>query len=465
MLFNSWIFPPFAMLVLALYRVLPHRGQNAMLLVASYVFYGWWDWRFLGLLALSTMIDYSVGRRLEYTQRDGARRALLLVSLVSNLGLLGFFKYFNFFVESANQVLAALGLQTVGGGLDIVLPVGISFYTFQTLSYTIDVYRRRITVARDLLDFALFVSFFPQLVAGPIERAAALLPQVQGRRRVTRVQLRQGAWLILAGFFKKMVVADNLAALVDPVFAQPSASAATILVALYAFAYQIYCDFSGYSDIARGLAKLMGIELMVNFDRPYKALNPSDFWRRWHISLSTWLRDYLYIPLGGNRRGATTTYRNLMLTMLLGGLWHGAAWNFVLWGAYQGLLLAAHRWTVPDRRLVTSDGPQLRFVSRVAMFHATCYGWLLFRAGSFAQIVSFTRSLAGPWGSVPLEALVSLAFFGGSLWALEVWSHNADDPLAGSTWPALGGLVCAALGLAIVLLTPPGTHSFIYFQF
>ncbi|MDA1306433.1 MAG: MBOAT family protein, partial [Acidobacteria bacterium] len=334
-----------------------------MLLVASYVFYGAWDYRFLSLLGISTIIDYVVALRMA----DAAgrhRKAWLIVSLVTNLGLLGFFKYFNFFVDSGNALLIALGVDPMPMRLHIVLPVGISFYTFQTLSYTIDVYRGKLDPTRSLRDFALFVAYFPQLVAGPIERATHLLPQVLNPRRLSMPLLHQGLWLISWGLFKKMVIANNLAIVVDRTFAAGSgATGAEYLIAIYAFAFQIYCDFSGYSDIARGLAALMGIDLMVNFNNPYAATNPREFWRRWHISLSTWLRDYLYVPLGGNRGALWQTYRALMLTMLLGGIWHGAQWTFVVWGLYHGVWLAVHRWMTMDRGWSLPDTRTCRVIA------------------------------------------------------------------------------------------------------
>jgi alginate O-acetyltransferase complex protein AlgI len=347
--FNSFAFAVFLPTVLLLYWALPKRGQNLLLLGASYFFYGYWDWRFLSLLAISTVVDYTAALRIE-REHGGLdstsrrrKKVWLLASLCTNLGLLGFFKYFNFFADSFAELLASLGLTVNPMYLSVVLPVGISFYTFQTMSYTIDVYRGRMPATRRFFDFALYVSFFPQLVAGPIERAAVLLPQILNHRCFSRVQFLDGTHLIFWGLFKKVFVADNLAPVADRIFAAGSCSAAETLLAAYAFAFQIYCDFSGYSDIARGCAKCMGFELMLNFDHPYVAENPREFWQRWHISLSTWLRDYLYIPLGGNRGGNLLMYRNLALTMLLGGLWHGAAWTFVIWGAYQGVLLIGHR--------------------------------------------------------------------------------------------------------------------------
>ena len=297
-----------------------------MLLVASYAFYGAWDWRFLGLIVLSTVVDYVVGMSLAATGDPRRRQFLVTASIVANLGILGLFKYAGFFAKSLVGLGASLGVEIPAFALDVVLPVGISFYTFQTLSYTIDIYRGTLKPTRRFLDFALFVAFFPQLVAGPIERASRLLPQVLQPRHVTWEKFGSGSWLILWGLFKKVVIADNLAFLVNAVYATDASPTGWQVVAgTVAFAWQIYCDFSGYSDIARGLARLMGFELMVNFNLPYAARSPADFWRRWHISLSTWLRDYLYIPLGGNQGGALRTYRNLGLTMLLGGLWHGAA--------------------------------------------------------------------------------------------------------------------------------------------
>jgi alginate O-acetyltransferase complex protein AlgI len=470
-LFNSWLFPPFLLAVLGLYYALGRRGQNAMLLVASYAFYACWDWRFLGLLLVSTAVDWTLANLIaREPTRAGAKR-WVAASVTINLCFLGFFKYFNFFVDSADALLQAAGLAGFERHLDVVLPVGISFYTFQSISYIVDVYRGEVAPARNPLDFALFVAFFPHMVAGPIMHSRDLLPQMQNERHPSWDQIRSGLWLMLWGFFKKMVIADNLARIVGLVYDQPDAAAVTgaaVLVATYAFAYQIYCDFSGYTDIARGVAKLMGFELMLNFRQPYLALNPPDFWRRWHISLSTWLRDYLYIPLGGNRGGRLLTYRNLMLTMLLGGLWHGAAWNFVLWGAFHGLLLVAHRLFVDEWRLFRFDGPVARGVARVAMFHLVCYGWLLFRARSFDQIASFTRALAGGLGGLaalgPFPAV--LALLAATLWVVELWVRNADDPRPSPGWHAgLGPLACSLLLLSIVLLTPGDTRSFIYFQF
>ncbi|HYB44043.1 MAG TPA: MBOAT family protein [Candidatus Methylomirabilis sp.] len=468
MLFNSWTFPPFLAVVLLLYYALSHRRQNIMLLLASYFFYACWDWRFLGLLLLSTSVDWTLANLIEREPtRRGAKR-WVAASVAANLCFLGFFKYFNFFVDSADALLQAIGLAGFSRHLLVVLPVGISFYTFQSISYIVDVYRGEVKPARNPIDFALFVAFFPHMVAGPIMPSRALLPQMQQPRHTTRAQVREGLWLMLWGFFKKLVVGDNLAAIVGAVYGAPAATAGQVLLGTYAFAYQIYCDFSGYSDIARGTAKLMGFELMLNFNQPYLAVSPSDFWRRWHISLSTWLRNYLYIPLGGNRRGTLRTQWNLMITMLLGGLWHGAAWNFVLWGMFHGFLLIGYRLLAELGATRRLEGRLGRLASQVLMFHLVCYGWLLFRATSFAQIAGFTGALLGGRGglALPRTQLAILVALVLPLWVVELWVRNADDPVESLGWQwGLGPLACAMLAVAIVVLAPPGTRSFIYFQF
>ena len=463
MLFNSWQFLALAAVVYALYFRLPHRGQNWMLLAASYVFYGAWDVRFLGLLLFSTVIDYVAGLRMAAASTQEVRRRWLLLSIVTQLSILGFFKYFNFFIDSAGAALAGLGLPVEALRLDIVLPVGISFYTFQTMSYSIDVYRGKLPATRSFRDFALFVAYFPQLVAGPIERATHLLPQIQNPRRVTVPHIHNGIWLISWGLFKKAVIANNLAILVDRTFASSAAATGPeYLVAIYAFAFQIYCDFSGYSDMARGLASLMGIDLMENFNRPYFATSVRDFWRRWHISLSTWLRDYLYIPLGGNRYGRLRTYRALILTMVLGGLWHGAKWTFVLWGLYHGVLLALYRWAINDRGMRLPDGPAWRALWRLATFHIVCLGWLFFRANDLEQVGTVLASFAGDAmvGTLALKGVAVLVPVFVVLWL--------GDRVRDGSLPRLapGRLVAvAALWLAAILLPPSVGQPFIYFQF
>lgn len=462
MLFNSWQFLIFALVVYGLYYRLPLSGQNWMLLVASYVFYGAWDVRFLALLAGSTLIDYYVALRLVEQPDPVIRKRWLMVSLVGNLGTLAFFKYFGFFVESATTALQAMGLPVERLRLNIVLPVGISFYTFQTLSYAIDVYRGHLTPTRSLRDFALFVSYFPQLVAGPIERATKLLPQIIQARTVSMTQVHRGVWLISWGLFKKVVIADNLAMIVDRTFAAGSgASGAEYLIAIYAFAYQIYCDFSGYSDMARGLAALMGIDLMINFDRPYLATDPRDFWRRWHISLSTWLRDYLYIPLGGNRLGARRTAWALFATMVLGGLWHGAAWTFIAWGAFHGALLVGHRFLIQRSSAPVPHSRVRLWASRIVMFHLVAFGWLLFRAESLSQVGEVLASFGQPALLTLVTAQGIVAVAGVSMLLGWVEARTDDDDRL-----TMGRLALVGLLWAFVMIAPPiAGRPFLYFQF
>lgn len=477
MLFTQLIFWGFFAAVFLLYVVFPHRAQNRMLLVASYVFYGAWDWRFLGLILLSTTVDYFVGLRMGSETADDRRHRLLWVSICTNLGMLGVFKYFGFFIGSFSDLLALAGYKADPFTLSIVLPVGISFYTFQTLSYTIDIYRRDLEPTEDFFDFALFVAFFPQLVAGPIERARNLLPNISSPRVLSWDTFGRGSVLCLLGLIKKIVIADGIAPSVNAIYASPSPSGADIVLATWLFAIQIYCDFSGYTDIARGVAKMLGFRLMRNFAQPYFAADPQEFWRRWHISLSTWLRDYLYISLGGSRGGKRKTYRNIMMTMALGGLWHGAAWNFMAWGLYQGGLISAHR-AIAGRHNRAGEGTRRsfwvwlrRFLMIAVFFQITCYGWLLFRAQSFYQIADFTNrafdfSATGYFvlsiPSVPLATSIGLAFL--FLW--DALIEHSGNVRFYERYPVLlrsilyGGMVYL---LAFGLTTTPS--SFIYFQF
>ena len=475
MLFNSVQFMIFFLVVYALYIALPHKGQNRLLLIASYFFYGMWDWRFLLLLFGSTLIDYLCSLGIGRSEKPRVRKALLLVSLISNLGILGFFKYYDFFAATLQQLFHRLGFQADIPLLHVLLPVGISFYVFQTLGYVIDVYRRDIEPLRNLPDFALYISFFPQLVAGPIERAGNLMPQITQPRLITRQGLSEGCFLILWGLFQKVFVADNMARLVEPVFAGTGPSGTMVLLALYAFAFQIYCDFAGYSNIARGLAFCLGFRLMVNFDHPYVSTNPSEFWRRWHISLSTWLRDYLYIPLGGNRYGNLQTYRNLALTMLLGGLWHGAAWTFVCWGAYQGILLIGHRLVSQLRktRAPAKSGRAAAIGKRIRIiffFHLVCFGWLLFRAGSLAQVADMLKALCCDFAARPDEPVMQYArmflFYVGPLVLIEHFQLRRKNPCAILDIPAiLRVAVYLVLFYAVILFGVDHAQQFIYFQF
>ena len=472
MLFNTLEFGLFLILVLGVHALLRHRGQNLLLLVASYTFYAAWDARFLILMAVSTLVDFRVAQGIGKSTCASRRRRLLILSLVVNLGILGFFKYYGFFVESLQSLLASLGITFHAWTLQVVLPVGISFYTFQSMSYTIDVYRRRLSPCRKLSDFALYVSLFPQLVAGPIERATHLLPQVEQPRHRKLTNFTEGFHLFLWGLFKKVVVADNMALIVDPIFSHEGEyTAGKVLVGVVAFAFQIYGDFSGYTDMARGVARLLGFDLMINFNLPYFATSPQDFWHRWHISLSTWLRDYLYIPLGGNRLGTARTYVNLMLTMLLGGLWHGAAWTFVIWGGYHGLLLAAQRLLVAGCGEWRPASRSLRRgwkAARMAfMFGLTLYGWLIFRAESPGQLLEMTGALLrGDFDAQTLRSLVKIGAYCSLLWVVQVWQYRTRDLLIVQKSPAwLQALFYLACFYLILIMGVFDAQAFIYFQF
>lgn len=477
MLFNSAEFLlVFLPAVLLVYFLLPHRRQNAFLVVASCIFYASWDWRFLFALLFTTGIDFYCAKRMEASISNGlpqaGRRRYLYISLATNLGLLGFFKYFNFFTQSMHDLLALFGLQVPFETLDIILPIGISFYTFQALSYTIDVYRGQFHATRSFWDFFLAVLYFPHLIAGPIQRAALLLPQITHPRHPTRDQVFDGAHLMLWGFFKKVYIADNLAPIVDGNFALSSAGGGNVALGVLAFTFQIYCDFSGYTDIARGIAKIMGFEFVLNFRLPYFATNPSDFWQRWHISLSQWLRDYLYISLGGNRDGAFRTYRNLMITMLLGGIWHGAAWNFVIWGFYQGILLIGHRAVSPAlsaaERTLRLHGTPLSLVLRIAsMFILTCYGWLLFRASSLAQISEMTVALAHPLRGFDTGTFQKILVLISPLVIVQVIQYRTGELIfVRLPWfkPSLRAVFYGALLYAMLFLGGQ-PQAFVYFQF
>jgi alginate O-acetyltransferase complex protein AlgI len=473
MVFNSLHFLWFFVVVYAVYRVLPHRAQNWLLLLASYYFYAVWDWRFLGLLIGSTLVDYTCGLALDKTVAPSRRRAILCVSLAFNLTLLGFFKYFNFFTDNLHVIFGALGWRVDFVTLRVLLPVGISFYTFVTMSYVIDVYRREISPTRNLVDFAVFVAFFPHLVAGPILRASRLLPQIAAPRRITSEQLRDGAWLIAWGYFQKVFVADNLSTLANTVF-EPNThhTGINVLLGVYAFAFQIYGDFAGYSNIARGTSKLMGIELIENFRFPYFVRSAQEFWRHWHISLSTWLRDYLYIPLGGSRGSPWLTRRNLLITMVLGGLWHGAAWTFVLWGFYHGLLLIAYRAADSigvTQRWLLGPSRAARVLGWAVMFHLTCVGWLIFRARSARQLGELTWSLIASFSpaSVDLHGLlVPLLLYTTPLLIVHACEAYFDDVLVVRQLPlSVRYSVYAATFYLTMLFGNFGGSEFIYFQF
>src|SRR5437773_8221390 len=400
MLFPTLGFLLFFLIVAAAMAVLDTRfaAKKAVLVIASYYFYAQWDWRFCFLLAASSALSYLAGQLIDAAPDQRRRQTILGIAVALHLGLLGLFKYLDFFVSSANQLARLLGLEHELPFLEVLLPVGISGITFHGISYVTDVYRGDAAVCRDPVDMALYMSFFPQLVAGPIVRAAYFLPQLV-RPSTEPIPIAPALLLILGGLFKKVVIANYLATgLVDPVFAAPTSyGAPDLLLAVYAYAVQIYCDFSAYSDIAIALAALLGLRFPANFNQPYRAERLREFWQRWHISLSTWLRDYLYRPLGGNRHGRWKTYRNLFLTMLLGGLWHGAAWKFIAWGALHGGGLAVERVLEPwiGRRALS---PAAKIVATLIVFHFVCLAWIFFRAEDFAVASLFIGGLASGWG-------------------------------------------------------------------
>jgi alginate O-acetyltransferase complex protein AlgI len=495
-IFHSLDFLAFFIAVMAIYWILPHRGQNILLLVASYVFYGYVHPWFLVLIAASTIVDYYAARGM--VAWPAYKKLLLWSSLVSNLGMLAFFKYFNFFVENVSGALTAAGWETNPILLRILLPVGISFYTFQTLSYTIDVYRGEMNARSSLLDFAVFVSLFPQLVAGPIVRASYLLPQVEARRRFSANAARTAILKICWGFFKKLVIADNVGVVANKVFALSDPSFPILWVGVFAFAIQIYADFSAYTDIARGTSRLLGFELPENFDHPYLARSPSDFWRRWHISLSTWFRDYVYVPLGGSRGGELKWARNILATFLLSGLWHGASWNYVLWGLYHGLLLIVTRARAMMKPLRVNAGvvaqaegdrasrwhelplarPLIVTLETTGMFVLTLVGWLIFRETELAALArDLTLSpFAAPEGDyrIALYLFLLALVYSLPLWIQGIWVEAARDhrgraqPEAHSVgWGAivLQGVACGVALTAMLVFRSTTSLDFIYFQF
>ncbi len=449
------------LIVLPLAWILRGRLRIYFLLAASYFFYGYWKWQYTALLLLTTIIDYLAGYFINASENPSRRKLYLIFSLSTNLGLLAVFKYYNFFSGSISGWFGWTAIP-----LNVLLPVGISFYTFQSMSYTIDVYRRVLPPCKSFVDFALYVSFFPQLVAGPIVRAIDFLPQLISKPLFDWVQFRSGLHLIVRGLIEKVVIADNLAPIVERVFENPSAfSGVDLWIGTYCFAFQIFADFAGYTDIARGVARLMGYEFMENFRRPYVALNISDFWRRWHISLSTWLRDYLYIPLGGSRKGKLRTYMNLLITMVLGGLWHGANWTFLLWGLFHGILLTIqHAFSRKEEE--RQPQPFLNAVRALATFHLVCIGWVLFRADSATiagqmLLQMFRLDLFASGATLAPYALLC-----GILYLLMIADEHLSPGKLFERLPlALRALVLFFCFLLLVLFEPQRGVAFIYFQF
>jgi alginate O-acetyltransferase complex protein AlgI len=470
MSFTSVVFALFFAVLIALYQLLPLRYRKSLLLAAGLYFYAYWDWRFLGLMMTCIGADFFLALQIERAKGRETKRRYLVVSLLLNFGLLGFFKYYNFFATSASAALGGLGVHLPH--LTIILPIGISFFTFESMSYTFDVYRGTLVPCRRIIDFALFIAFFPRLVAGPIIRASHFLPQLKRPLTLRWSDVQAGWFILLSGLIKKMVLADNLAVFVDPVFQAPHLyNSLTNWLAVVSYALQLYYDFSGYSDMAVGLAKVFGFDLPINFSAPYGAASLTDFWRRWHISLSRWLRDYVYIPLGGSRAGTPRTYLNLMLTMLLGGLWHGASWNFVAWGGLHGLGLAVRK---ASTAVVATRSPSTHFVGTRTLPRPLAHAitllfvvllWVPFRARDWATTVAMFHQLLWPSPGV-------FWIYPWLLPALLLCAGTAAQHRAGESdfirfrpvhfW---GRLQVALALLSLIYLTSVGRSPFIYFQF
>lgn len=474
MIFNSEVFIIFAAVFFALYFVLPYRPQILMTLAASYFFYGWWDWRFLALIAGSTAFNFIAGIYIARCPRSVAARWRLAIAVAVNLVVLGFFKYYNFFIDGFVGMLGNIGLQAHASTLQIILPIGISFYTFHSLSYIIDIYRGKIKAEPDPTVFATYIALWPQLVAGPIVRASRLIPQLKTRKTFDFSRFLVGAELVIIGFFLKCVVADKLAPIVDNIFATPLAfNGLNVLIGAIFFGFQIYGDFCGYSLIAIGLARIMGLNLGRNFRRPYFAASFSDFWQRWHISLSTWLRDYLYVPLGGNKGSKAATFRNLSATMLLGGLWHGAAWTFVVWGALHGFYLVVQRLLSPVHRLVQGLGTiatrGLVGIEMFAVLVAVFVAWVFFRARDFHEAsLVFAQIFSGAYDFTGVQNKFQVALGIALIAMLVVAEAFAESPTIRHKFRRARALRVAMAISLICMLGLFGNFTgsqFIYFQF
>lgn len=469
MIFNSYAFALFLPIVLVLYWFVLKRlkYQNLLLLISSYFFYGWWDWRFLFLILFSSFVDYFLSNKIEKSINLKERKFFLLLSLISNLGLLGFFKYFNFFTDSFADLMSILGWEVDSVTLNIILPVGISFYTFQTLSYTIDVYRKKIKASSNIVSFFTFVSFFPQLVAGPIERASNLLPQIDKKRSYNYLLLKEGVFQMTMGFFRKMVIADNLAKYVDMIYENPELyNSSTLVLASVFYAFQIYYDFAGYSDIAIGVAKLFGFRFNKNFNLPYFSKSITEFWRKWHISLSFWLRDYLYISLGGNRKGIKITYRNLMITMLLGGLWHGSSWNFVIWGGIHGVVLCIEKYIF---KALGKDN--FGIIGFIYTFLIAVLAWVFFRSPNFdtsmlilSEIFSFNFGM--PYiGDINIVITSIIMLLIGLMFDVYLRVKNISLEMIGGKLSDFMLSFLVAILVLLISLFYSTSINFIYFQF
>ena len=474
MLFNSIEFFIFLPIVFTLFWSIQSyslRAGNCILLGASYLFYGWWDWRFLSLIAISSLADFLIGQGIASIQTERTRRGLLFASLLVNLGILGFFKYFNFFIDSLVSLHPYIEEQIGYNTLNVILPVGISFYTFQTLSYTIDVYRGKISACKDPLAFFTFVAFFPQLVAGPIERASHLLPQFQKKSKFDTDWAFSGIQLIVWGFFKKVVIADNCAVLVDPIFTDyASQSSISLVLGAILFGIQIYCDFSGYSDIAIGTARLLGFDLMTNFRFPYLSSNIAEFWRRWHISLSTWFRDYVYIPLGGSRGSRLKITQNVIIVFMVSGLWHGANWTFVFWGLIHAILFLPLILLGSNKNNGSQNRVIIRILKSLGTFSVVCLAWIFFRAESLPVAVEYIQFIFSNTENSTIYFLdkkrlmvvfLIICLCTGLLLAFEI---NAESKGKTSVMP--NKWILSLIALSIPFLGAFKNHAnFIYFQF
>ena len=483
MLFNSIDFAIFLPIVFILYWFVTYKNlklQNFLIVAASYLFYGWWDWRFLSLILFSTLIDYSVGLKLKIEDNQTKRKVLLWISILVNLGFLGFFKYYNFFLDNFITAFLFFGTEIKANSLNIILPVGISFYTFQTLSYTIDVYKRKFEPTKDFIAFAAFVSFFPQLVAGPIERATRLLPQFYTKRTFDYSKAVDGMRQILWGLFKKIVIADSCAEYANLIFNNSSDySGSTLVLGALFFSFQIYADFSGYSDIAIGTSRLFGFDLMRNFNFPYFSRDIAEFWRRWHISLSTWFRDYLYIPLGGSRGGTWMKVRNTFIIFIVSGFWHGANWTFIIWGALNAIYFLPLLLTNKNRDYLETVAQGKNFPSAKELllmlltFGLTVFAWIFFRAENIGHAISYISEIFSPsLFSIPQfvgsrEALVTISLV--VFFVLIEWkgregqyaiSHFGQKWYRPIRW-SFYSLIIFLIGMFMPSLESP----FIYFQF
>ncbi len=475
MLFNSLEYALFLPLVFCVYWAINHKLklQNLFLLVVSYIFYGWWDWRFLSLIVLSSCVDYIIGQQIYKADSQSRKKVFLGISLFVNLGLLFVFKYYNFFIDSWIQAWSNLGIEIGTRTISLILPVGISFYTFQTLSYSIDIFRGKLKPSEDVISFFAFVSFFPQLVAGPIERANNLLPQFLKKREFNLLMARAGLRQILWGLFKKVVIADNCAIYVNDIFLNyESLTGSELFLGAFYFSFQIYCDFSGYSDIAIGTAKLFGFKLMTNFRFPYFSRDIAEFWRRWHISLSTWFRDYLYIPLGGSKGGKWKTFCNTMIIFVVSGFWHGANWTFIFWGFFNGLLFLPLMLSGQNRKYLNTVAgskylPSVKEFLQISFtFLLTTLAWIFFRAQSIFEAfdylgILFSMSLfifpPSFKGFLPLIFLFLIAE-----WLLR---NNETYSLKKITWRPLRWSIYTSVVFMIGYFSPQTTGEFIYFQF